>query len=126
MGQHEQLGLSVGSRADRRARQPGIADLTSIRIGTTMPCVAGWPCPSLDVKEPCRADHGTVVHPHSRERYCGARVPPGQGGVNVAGGFGLALRNRTPPVKRRIDRRGGYQPIDMAVLKWFQTNVVAC
>ncbi len=65
------------------------------------------------------------IHANSREGDRAALVPPGQGGFNVAEGFGLALRNGTPLVERGIRCRGRYQAVNVAVVKRLETNAPA-
>src|SRR5258708_24866988 len=60
------------------------------------------------------------------ERHCGVGVAPGEGSVDIGGGLGLALRNRTPLVKGRISCRSGYQALDVAGGERFEANARAC
>jgi hypothetical protein len=48
------------------------------------------------------------------------------GGVNVAGSLGFALRDGTPPIEGGIGCRRGNQAVDVAMVKRFETNVLAC
>ena len=51
-------------------------------------------------------------------------LQPSQGGVNVTGGLDLTLRNGAPLVEGRVASRGGYQAVDMAVVKRFRRTCV--
>src|SRR6266481_3620416 len=129
--QHEQLGLGVGCGPDFRARQPPVTDLTDVGVVATMPRVALWPRPSLQVKEACRPDDDPVIRAvvqsivqfNDRERHRATGVPRGQSGVDVARRFDLALRDGTPLVEGGVRRRGGYQAFDVTVFKRLETNV---
>jgi len=123
--QHEQLGLGVGGGADGRAGQPGVTDLAGVGNATAVPCVALRPRPVLQVPEARRADDDSVIHTDNGERHRSAGVPPGEGGVDVAGGLDLALRDGTPLVEGGIRCRGGYQAVDMAVVERFEADVAA-
>ena len=109
---------------DCRAGQPRVADLTGVE-DVTVPRVALRPRPSLQVPEAGRPDDDTVIQSDDGERHRAADVPPGQGGIDVAGGLDLVLRNRTPLVEGGFNCRGGYQAVDVAVVKRFETNVPA-
>src|SRR6266446_5779189 len=106
VGQHEQLDLGVGCGPDFRARQPRVTDLTDVGVVASVPRVAVWPRPSLQVKEACRSDDDAVIRAvvqsvvqfNDSERHRAAGVPPGQSGVDVARRFDLALRDWTPLV----------------------------
>src|SRR6266478_9157276 len=135
VGQHEQLGLGVGCGPDFRARQPRVTDLTDVGVVATVPRVAVWPRPALQVKEACRPDDDTVIHAivqsvvqsvvrsDDRERHRAAGVPPGQSGVDVARRFVLALRDRTPLVEGGVRCRGGYHAFNVTIFKRLETNV---
>jgi hypothetical protein len=47
-------------------------------------------------------------------------------GVNVAGSLGFALRDGAPLIEGGIDCRRGYQAVDVAMVKRFETDVLAC
>src|SRR5260221_2978316 len=95
------------------------------------------PFPFPQVKEARRADDGSVlpavvhavihaaVHGDDPERYSAARFTPGDGGVDVAGGFDLALRDGTPLVERTIDCRSGCQAVNMTAVNRFEAHVRA-
>jgi RimJ/RimL family protein N-acetyltransferase len=42
---------------------------------------------------------------------------------HIAGSFSLSLRNGTPSIERRLDRRGGCQSFHMMEVEWFEANV---
>ncbi len=67
----------------------------------------------------------TVIYPNDRKRHRGAGIAPSQGGVDVAGRFGLALWDGAPLVEGGVSRRGGYQTIDMTIVKRLETNMIA-
>ena len=125
MRQHQQLGLGVRCRPDRWARQPRVANLTSVGNIPPVPSMARRPGPSLHVEKSRRSNDHTVLYPDSSKRHRRARVSPSQGGVDVADGVGLILRNRTPLVEGGVNCRGSDQPVNMAVVKRFKTNVLA-
>jgi hypothetical protein len=81
------------------------------------------PRPSLHIPEARRAEDITVIRIDDREGHGSPGVPPGQGGVDVACGLNLPLRDWTPLIKRGLFRRGRYQAVDVAVVKGFETNV---
>src|SRR5208337_1187491 len=125
MRQHEQLGLSIGSSPNRRGGQPRIANLASVGNIPAVPRMARRPCPSLQVKETCRTDDDAILHTDSRERHCGSGVSPSKSCVDIAEGFGLALRDGAPLVEGGVACRSGCQTVDVVVVKRFETNVFA-
>jgi hypothetical protein len=125
MRQHQQLGLGVSCRPDGRARQPRIADLTSVGGIPPVPRMARRPSPSFHVEKPRRPDDDTVLYPDGSKRHRRAGISPSESGVDVADGFGLVPRNGTPLIKRAIARRSSNQLVNMAVVKRFETNVPA-
>src|SRR5260370_37351043 len=130
MRQHEQLGLGVGRSPDCRAGQPRVADLARVGDVAAVPRVARRPRPSLQIPEASGPDNDTaiyavvqtVVQTNDRERHRAARVLPSQGGVNVARGPDLALRDRTPLVKGWVSCCRRYQTVDVAVLQRVETT----
>jgi hypothetical protein len=52
-------------------------------------------------------------------------MSPRESGVDVTGGIGLVLRDGTPLIKRAINCCGSDQAVNMAVVKRFETNVLA-
>src|SRR5260370_30930732 len=61
MGQHEQLGFSVGRGADGRAGQPRVADLTDIGAIPSVSRVSPRPRPTLHGPQARRPDDHIVL-----------------------------------------------------------------
>lgn len=120
--QHEQLCLRVCCGADRRASQPRIANLTSVRKLSPMPRMSRWPRPSLDIPEARRSNDRTVARPHNRKRQGAASIPPGQSDVDISDSLRLALWNRTPLIQPRVSRCSDDQPVGVSARQRFQTN----
>src|SRR5580658_3689175 len=125
MRQHQQLGLAVSRRPDRRPRQPRVANFAGIGDIPPVPRMAQRPSPSLHVEKPCRPNHHTIRYPDSGKRHRRAGVSPSQSGLDVAGGVSLVLRNRTPPVEGSVNCRSSDEAVSVAVVKRFETNVLA-
>lgn len=83
------------------------------------------PSPSLQVEKPRGSNNYTILHADSSKRQCSASVSPSQSSIDVADDFGLALRHGTPLIERAINRRSGHQSVNVAVVKRFETNVLA-
>ena len=86
--------------------------------------VALRPGPSLDVKEAGGADDDIVRRADGREGDRRSGIAPGESSVDVAGGLGLVLRDGAPLVKVAVPGGRGRKPVDMAVVKRFETNVL--
>lgn len=90
-----------------------------------------WPSPALKIEESRRSDDGVIADPYRGKRDPRARLKPLQSRIDVADRFILALRHRTPlietrgVVRRSIDGRSIYQPVNMAMLKGFEPNMPA-
>jgi hypothetical protein len=125
MREHQQLGLGVRCRPDRRARQPRVANLTDVGNIPPVPSMARRPGPSLHIEKSRRSNDHTVLYPDGSKRYRRARIPPSQSGVDVADGVGFILRNRTQLVEGSVNCRGSDQAVKVAMVKWFKTNVPA-
>ena len=112
--------------AVRRAepRQPGISDLAGVWKAAAARRMARRPRPAFEIPEARRADDNIIGKAHDRKRHSASGVSPSQGGLDVAGGFGLAARNWTPLVERGIVLRGRNQPVDVTLLQRFQPNVL--
>src|SRR5687768_13307367 len=123
--QHQQLALGIDCGSNRRAGQPRVSNLAHVRASTAMRAVARGPRPMLDPKETSGTEHRIIVQSEDRKWHSRPSVLPGQGGLNVACGFGRTLRYRTPSVERWVCRGSRYQPIHMTHLQWFQANVIA-
>jgi hypothetical protein len=122
--QHQQLSLSICCTSNGGMGQPGIADLTSIRVLTTVPLVTRRPHPTLQVPETCRPENHAIVSAHDRKRHRSIRVSPAQRQVNVSGGLSIALRNGTPLVERRIAcSSSSGQAVSTSLGERFETNV---
>jgi hypothetical protein len=83
------------------------------------------PSPSLQVEKPRGSNNYAILYTDGSEGHCSASVSPSQSSIDIADDFGLALRNRAPLIKRTIDRRSGHQSVNVAVVKRFETNVLA-
>jgi len=121
--QHEQLCLSVSRSANRRARQPRVANLTGVRKLSPMPGVPRRPRPSLEIPEARRPNDRTIVRPNNRKRRRAPSISPGQSGLNIIGSGCLTLRNGTPLIQRRVTCRGSNQSLDVSTVQRFQTNL---
>jgi hypothetical protein len=104
--------------------QPRIANLTSIRVLTTVPQMARRPHPALQIPETGRPENRAIVIAHEREWHGATCISPIQRYVNVSSGLSIALRDGTPPVERRIACRSSRQTLSKPLGKRFETNVL--
>src|SRR5437899_10352715 len=54
--QHQKFRFAIGSGANRRAREPGVADLASVRSGAAVPRMSFRPRPPFQIEEPRGAE----------------------------------------------------------------------
>jgi len=128
MSQHEQFCFGIRSRSDRGAAQPRIANLTCIGSAAAVQRMSRRPGPALDIEESRRSDDDVIRHPNGGKRNRRSCLQPGKSRINVADSFIFALRDGTPLIQARrsirklVNRRGGYQAVDMTMIQRFETN----